>query len=236
MKSVVDRKAFATWITVAFVVVTLTFFLSGRAHESFFAWAFVSLIYGGLTVILFGNAVSILIEYIHRKWLTMNGPLYISLHGFFGLLSGILLGNVVFLTIAILSATLFGSVDYWLKVKKRPTYALTSIGVFPVAVIVGIWIFIKITQGPFTEAQAIDVATNRQSVPDYSGEQTETIGAYEVKRTTETEKIDSNTYVVTFIESWSNEFYSGEWYISYKVNRHDAVVLDSGGRRVPDTP
>ncbi|MBA2176280.1 hypothetical protein H0266_15385 [Halobacillus locisalis] len=235
MKSVVDRKALATWITVSFVVVTLAFYFSGRAHNSFFAWTFVSLIHGGLTVALFGNAVSMLIEYLHSKWSTMNGLLYITLHSFFGLLSGILLGNVVFLTIAIVSATLFGSVDYWLKIKKRSTYALTSIGVFPVAVIVGIWLFTKITQGPFTEAQAIDVATNGQSVPDYSGEQTETIGAYEVKRTTEREKIDTNTYVVIFIESWSNEYYSGEWYISYKVNRHDAEVLDSGGRRVPDT-
>jgi hypothetical protein len=243
----VIRKLIATFITVtlsSFVLASFFLFESTSKYNLGNHLVQGALFYGvyiGAIVLVYGNAVSMVLEYFRRKWFKNHNWVYILFHGLFGLANGLLFQSVEFALAGMVVALFYAIIDRWLFAtisnnKKWITFLIAPILLYGLS-----WGVLQITSPPmphFTKEEAVEFATSgigtvTDLFPKQIGEKAESILGYNVIRETKVEELEQEVYIVTFIEKWLSDEGSGNWYISYKVERGQSVLYEEGGTNPP---
>lgn len=115
------RKLAATFVTTMFLSMLFAFLYFSNENEiiynrgnNFIGWFVVYAIYIGLIILIYGNIVSIIIEYFQRRWFQQYDWLYVLILGLFGLANGILFQAAIAALYGMAAAILYGIVDKWL--------------------------------------------------------------------------------------------------------------------------
>lgn len=245
--SVVKRKLITTFVIVILSSFVLSLYFLIESKTSYNAGNFLlqgTLFYGvyiGAIVFVYGNFVSLAIEYVQKRWYKFNNWIYILIHGLFGLANGLVFQTIEFAIAGMTVAVVYAMTDRWLLSRILRQKSLKLFLAIPILIIVFSWGVLQITSPTmphFTKEDAVKFATNGEGTiidffPKEIGEKSEIIKGYEVIRETQVEEADKEVYFVTFIERWSSGEESGKWHMSYKVKRGQLTAYDQRGRIPP---
>lgn len=240
---VILRKLIATFVTVTLSSFVLSVYLLVESTSKFNLGNHLlqsSLFYGiyiGMIVLVYGNIVSIALEYVQKKWFEFHNWVYVLFHGLFGLANGLLFPIVEFALAGMTAALLYAITDRWLAIRITERKSLKHFIIVPILLYVFSWGLLQLISPSmpyFTKEDAVEFATASEGTiidlfPKEIGEKVERINGYKVIRETKVAEMKQEVYIVTFIESWSNEDDSGNWYISYKVKRGQLSAYNQGG-------
>ncbi|MFZ3578760.1 hypothetical protein [Virgibacillus sp. DJP39] len=243
----VIRKLITTFVTVTLVSITLA---SVSLLESQFqynlgnqlmGWTFLYIVYVGVIVLIYGNAVSFIVKFAQKRWFKHNNWIYVSLHGLFGLANGLLFTFWYAALYGLLAALFYAFIDRWiytrdLKEKRMRLFIIVPLVIY--GILWGVLQIISPTMPPFSKQDAVEFATSGEGTiieifPEKIGETKQNIGNYTVTRETQVERVQDETYVVTFTERWSSQYRSGYWYTSYIVKRGQLTIDEQGGTNPP---
>ena len=119
MKKFIIRKLLATFVSTLTVAALFAFYgvvTSDETHllgNQFIGWLLVYSFYIGLVVLVYGNLVSVMVEYLQRKWFSHDW-LYVLLLGVFGLLNGVFFQEGVLAFYGMGVALYYGVIDKWI--------------------------------------------------------------------------------------------------------------------------
>lgn len=239
--NLIKRKLSSTIATTIIISCLLAFFGPQAEYEEekqFLGWFLFFFIYAGITILVYGNLVSIVIEYLLRKWLNRIGWLYFLLHGIAGLILSIFFKEIDLVYYVVVTALLYSVIDRLIYTRrvKPPIFLL-----LPAIVVVLSWGYLSITSPPipsFKEEDAVIFLTSVLSIetddfPRNNEKLKGEIGGYQIEKETIVKKIKKETYIVTFTENWSTRMQKGTWSISYIVNRVSVTKQDEVGTRPP---
>ena len=240
-----QRKLTATFfsttiisLTFAFVVVILGFEdITYHLGNYLLGWAYVYMLYVGAIILIYGNLISIAIEYMQGKGFLKADWKYILLHGIFGLPLGILFQSVVGALYGLAAAMIYAIVDRVILVRKNKGKRIRPFYLLPVSLYIVSWLTLQILSPPmppFTPEDAVEFATSGEGTtinqfPETIGTWEGEVDGYYVVRETSVEESSKETYIVTFHEKWEKDGNQGEWYLSYKVDRNSMTLFQNGG-------
>ncbi|RZT23512.1 hypothetical protein [Fictibacillus sp. BK138] len=229
-----QRKIMAsitTTITLAMILASIS--LKDNAGgtsdygEAFLATAMLYGTYGGVIILVYGSLVSALIEFVMNRWFKINTPIFIMLHGVFGL---IMFATPILAVFGVGSALLYACIDRWIlhRLKKeKPTlmFMLTPLALFMMTW--SVLSFITPDQPPFSAEDAVEFVTSgKGTVIDKFPKEEGIITVGNATRETSVEEVGDEVYIVTFTETWKHEDAGGPWSISYKVERGSSTIYD----------
>ena len=94
--SLIVRKLITTFVATTICSAPFGFFniiggseVTYNQGNQFIGWFFIFSMYIGAIILIYGNLVSIGIEYLQRKWFPRQDWLYVIILGVFGLANGI---------------------------------------------------------------------------------------------------------------------------------------------------
>ncbi|MCF3944804.1 hypothetical protein [Oceanobacillus alkalisoli] len=233
------RKLTTTFVTTAFLSTFFALFTFNIGFEAeynqgnqFLGWLYVYMLYIGLIILLYGNMVSMAIEYLQGKWFQQHDWLYVTLHGLFGLANGILFQSLLAAVYGMAAAFSYGIIDKWLHARSKEAKKMKVVFFIPVAAIVLCWGYLQIISPPmppFTAEDAILEATSgedsiTEGFPRYVGQREEKIEDYRVIKETNVEKVGKETYLVTFTEAWKKGDEKDVGEFAYKVDRNSITA------------
>ncbi|WNS82331.1 hypothetical protein RRU94_16475 [Domibacillus sp. DTU_2020_1001157_1_SI_ALB_TIR_016] len=197
--------------------------------------------YIGAIVLVYGNIVSLVIEYFHKKWFKNQDWLYIVILSLFGLANGILFQDLIFAIYGLVAALLYALIDKWVEKRMENQKSIKIIWLIPFILAFIGWLYFYISSPPvppFTKEEAVEFATNDnetviKSFPKEVGKWEGTIQGYNVVRETSVKELEPEVYLVTFTEHWSKEAASDSWSLSYKVDRGSLSAYDEKGKEPP---
>jgi hypothetical protein len=138
--SMIYRKfvtTFVTTMTICFIFA----FIGAVQGEHFLGWFIIYIMYVGTIVLLFGNLVSFVVEYLSKNYFS----LYILLHGVFGGLAlGIPFKNMEAALVGIGSALLYGCIDRWLYKRTEKYKSTKMFFLVPIMLFLISWAFFAI--------------------------------------------------------------------------------------------
>ncbi|WHY66838.1 hypothetical protein [Neobacillus sp. SuZ13] len=243
------RKLIAT--SVSTIVTTgLLLFFSIQANpedvynqgNQFIGWFLFFLIYIGVIVLIYGNLVSIGVEYIQRKWFRQHDWLYVLIVGAFGSVIGVVLKEKTLAFYGMFAAILYAVIDKWLYKWASKNKRVKMLFLFPLAFLFIAWgylQFISPPMPPFTKEKAVEFATDGsegttiEKFPKKIGKWEGTIDGYQVKRETNVQEKEDEVYMVTFTENWSKGSVKGYWILSYQVERGSSSASAEKGTMPP---
>jgi hypothetical protein len=200
-------------------------------------WSVVYFMYIGAIILIYGNLVSIGVEYLQKKWFRDRDWLYVVILGLFGLANGLLFSEFLMAFSGLAAAVIYGVIDVWIAKRMKRNQSIKIVAIAPAAAYFLAW---GLGQGmspplpPFTEENAVEfvvsgTGTMIDNFPKEIGAREETINGYRVKRETLVKEIGHETYVVTFKETWRSETDEGSYSLSYKVKRGSSTLYQSSG-------
>lgn len=247
--SMLSRKLITTLFVTALVALAMAFFLikdelnadAYHLGNGLMAWSLVYFIYVGAIILIYGNIVSIALEYAQKKWFPGNHWLYIVLHGVFGLVNGVFFLNGLLAIFGLAVALLYACIDRWMlfqSVKQRSVKLILLIPIFLYTLSWGALEYISPAEPPFTKEDAVAFATSGDGsvtdvFPAKIGKWQGGIGEYKVTRETAAKKLGNDKYIVTFTETWENDGKTGTWSLAYQVERNSMTALSGTGRYPP---
>lgn len=246
--SLLLRKLAATFVTTTFLSMLFVFLYFSNGNEiiynrgnNFIGWFVVYAIYIGLIILIYGNIVSIIIEYFQRRWFQQYDWLYVLILGLFGLANGILFQAAIAALYGMAAAILYGIVDKWLYKRSIKNKSIKPFFIIPIASILLCWGYLQLTSPPmppFTIEDAVDYATSGEGsiideFPNNIGKWEGAIGDYQVIRETSAEEIGKEIYIVTFTENWKKENEKGTWTLAYKVDRQGLTLYYNKQGNIP---
>jgi hypothetical protein len=89
--------------------------------------------YIGVIILIYGNLVSIVIEYLQRKWFQQYDWLYVLILGVFGLANGLFFQQGTLAFFGMLAAILYAIIDKWLYKRKPASKKIKMLFLNPVA-------------------------------------------------------------------------------------------------------
>ncbi|MFD1040399.1 hypothetical protein ACFQ3N_18645 [Virgibacillus byunsanensis] len=228
MTSLIYRKIITTFATTALFSIGLAFQYAGYSQIGYnqgnqlMGWSLFYGIYVGAIILVYGNLVSLAIEYVQRKWFTHLNWLFILLHGIFGLANGILFQQWVFALMGMVVALTYACIDRWIYSRVSKEKSMKLFILIPILIYVVSWGILQVISPPmppFTKEDAVEFATSKEGTvidtfPDKIGESSEVINGYQVKRETSVKEIGGETYMVTFTETWQKGKEEGSWILS----------------------
>ena len=244
IRSLLLRKLTATFVTTTFLSLLFVVIYFGDGFETdynqgadFIGWFLFYAMYIGIIILIYGNIVSIAIEYLQRKWFRQHDWLYVLILGFFGLANGVLFQNMIAALFGMAAALLYGMMDKWLCKRNVKEKSIKPFFIIPIASLVLCWSYLEITsppKPPFTKEDAVEFATSGEGTvidefPDTIGKWEGAIGDYHVIRETSAEKMGKEVYLVTFTENWKKRDEKGTWTLSYKVKRQSSPLYSQEG-------
>ncbi|WP_066387185.1 hypothetical protein [Neobacillus mesonae] len=244
MSNLIIRKLTATFFTTTFIsmlfsiiTVNTTAEIVYNKGEHFVGWFFIFFMYIGAIILIYGNLVSIGIEYIQRRYFQQNDLLYIVIVGLFGLANGVFFQERTLAIYGMLAAVLYGVIDKWLSRKKRRGVIV----LLPIALLLLIWGYFHLTSPPmppFTKEDAVAFATSGEGTvinefPKKIGKWEENINGYLITKETTAKEIENEIYIVTFSESWKKGTEKGKWQLAYKVERGSLSGIGGKGSLPP---
>ncbi|MBS4204411.1 hypothetical protein [Lederbergia citrea] len=241
--NLITRKILTTFITTTIFSFMLSFLYLKSGSDvdynkgnQFISWFFVYFMFIGVIVLVYGNLVSIGIEYLQGKLFKKHDWLYVLILGIFGLANGIIFQETTLAYYGMLAAMVYGIIDKWLY--KRQNKSVKMFYLIPIASVFLLWMFLQMTSPPmppFTKEDAVQSATAGEGTtidyfPKTIGKWEGVVDGYHVVRETNAKQIGKEIYLVTFTENWSKGTKIGSWTQSYKVERNgltaDAIDFD----------
>ncbi|WP_102349220.1 hypothetical protein [Bacillus sp. Marseille-P3661] len=246
--NLIIRKLTTTFVATTIFSLVLVFFsiidgfeLPYNKGNQFIGWFFIYLMYIGVIILIYGNLVSTLIEYMQRKWFRQYDWLYVFILGVFGLANGLLFPSVTFALLGMVAAILYAIIDKWLYRRHLSSKNIKMFFLIPIACVVLCWGYFQLTSPPmppFTKEDAVHFATSGQGTviehfPKEIGIWEGTIEGYEVKRETNVKEIEDEIYIVSFTENWKKGTERGTWELSYKIERGSLTANGEKGSIPP---
>lgn len=241
-KNLLLRKLTTTFVTTVFLSLLFVFvaFKIGFEFEynrgnQFIGWLYVYVMYIGLIILIYGNLVSVAIEYLQKKFFEQHDWLYVLLLGFFGLGNGVLFQDGLASLYGMIAAIIYGIFDKWIYKRNTMGKRIKLFWVIPIVLIVLCWVYLELTSPsmpPFTKEDAVSYATSGEGsvidkYPNTVGQWEGKIGDYQVVRETSVDEIEKEVYLVTFTEHWrKNDVETGTSKLSYVVDRQ-SITLSS---------
>lgn len=211
--------------------------------EALLSWSMIFFIYIGAIILVFGNLVSLSIEWFERRFRPLPWPVFVLLHGLFGLLNGLVFPAIELALAGFLCAMLYALIDRWLLRQKNNGTLVGALFIVPIVLVISSAAILQWTSPPepsFEAKDAIEKMTHAQETragefPDFAGTETTNEESLVIERTTSVEKIGRETYLVTFTENWRDASVGveSENFLTYKVKRNSTMLVDSGGEEVP---
>ncbi|SHG22409.1 hypothetical protein [Ornithinibacillus halophilus] len=244
VSELIIRKLMVTFVTTLVVSLILSVIYVGipehpyNLGNQFIGWSFFYCMYVGAIILIYGNFVSVILEFAMNKWFPGRNSIYVLLHGLFGSANIILfMGMWSLLISGVFAAILYALIDRWIHYRFNQQKGVKVLIASPVIIYVLMWGTLQILSPslpPFTEEDAVEFATSGEgTVIDNFPEEIDTwsgqSGDYQVVRETSVEEWKKEEYIVTFTESWKNNNENGSWYLSYIVKRGSSTLYDQGG-------
>lgn len=237
------RKLLSTFVSTLTTAALFAFFgvvTSDETHlleNQFVGWLLVFTIYIGLVVLVYGNLVSVTVEYLQGKWFSHDW-LYVLLLGVFGLLNGVFFQEGVLALYGMGVALFYGVIDKWIARRNTLDKTVIPFLLVPIVLVIVSWGYLFVSSEalpPFTKEDAVAFATSGEgstieqfpsSIGTWEGE----IDGMHVIRETAVKEVGSEIYTVTFTETWtSGRQSSGSWSMSYRVERGAMTLLGETG-------
>jgi len=124
--NIIIRKIMTTIVTTTIVLEVIGLFATVDNSETaynqgqqFIGWILFLFMYVGVVILLYGNLVSIGIEYIQSKWFPQKDWLYVCILGIFGLASGFFFQEIILAWFGMFAAILYGIIDKWIYKKME---------------------------------------------------------------------------------------------------------------------
>ncbi|WP_342505219.1 hypothetical protein [Sporosarcina sp. FSL K6-2383] len=246
--NIVLRKIMTTFVVTTIFLEVLGFLDTiGNSEtvynqgERFIGWFVFLFIYVGAVILLYGNVVSIGIEYMQRKWFPKKDWLYVCILGIFGLASGFFFQEMLLAWFGMFAAILYGIIDKWIYKRMENNKSIKMFLLIPIATLFLMWGYFQFTSPPmppFTKEDAVTFSTSGEGTlidhfPKEIGKNEEMIGGFTVKRETSVKKIEKEKYIVTFKEDWGRKETPNSWSISYLVDRSSSTLYDEQGKVPP---
>lgn len=243
-ESPILRKITATFVTTTIFSLLFVILYFIDAFEStydqgrnYLGWLFVYAVYIGSIILIYGNLVSIIIEYLQRKWFLQHDWLYVLILGLFGLANGILFQSVMAALFGMVAAIVYGIFDKWLYKRNLKGKSMKPFLIIPITLVVICWVYLELTsppKPPFTKEDAVISVTSGEGTvinefPKYIGQWEGMIEGHEVIRETSVEEIGNEVYIVTFTENWKRGSETGTWTLSYEVERQSSTLYGGEG-------
>ncbi|WP_409300241.1 hypothetical protein [Peribacillus sp. SCS-155] len=249
----IARKITATFVTTIIPSFILGALYISQANDadhnkyhqgsSFLAWSAIYVMYIGTIVLVYGNLVSLGLEYIKNRWSNNHVRLYVGLHGVFGLANGFIFRETALAFYGMAAALLYACIDRWVYKRMEEQNDIKMFYLIPVLILSLLWGYytiISAPEPPFTKHDAVAFATSGSGTaeddlfPKKIGKWHGTIEGYQVERETSAKKIGKEKYVVTFTEKWEKDGDKGTWHSSYEVGRGSSGNL--GGETGDEPP
>ena len=170
----IKRKLFATFITTIITswVMSLIYLIDDRdilyhKGNEVMGWFWVFFMYIGVIVLVYGNAVSFLMEYLQRKWFPATDWIYVSIVSISGLAIGLIFPGWQIILGGMGAALLYAYIDkYGYRWSKR--FLLFTILLLCISW--GYLEWISPSVPPFTKEEAIASAAPEEHFPKKIGE------------------------------------------------------------------
>ncbi|MEI4769004.1 hypothetical protein WAX74_04935 [Psychrobacillus sp. FJAT-51614] len=234
---------FVTTTVTSLLLVLFSLFRSTSYNlgELFIGWFMIFFFYSGLIVLLYGNLISIGLDFIQKKWFRTHDWLYILLHGFFGLLYGLFFQETIAAIYGMIVALFYGFIDKWIRKSYLESKSIKLIILLPIIALPLFWGYFHFTspsEPPFTKEDAAKFATStagtiESNFPQKIGKWQGSIDGFNVERETTVKQIDKETYIVTLTETWFNNTVNGSYSSSYRVDRNSLTAIENRGLKPP---
>jgi len=250
IKSLVRRKMTVTYVTTLVIsIVFACLYMTNRIKEEnlynlgseFLTWILLFSTYVGAFVLIYGNLVSVGLEYLYKKWFIKHTWLYVLLHGMFGLFSGLLFQITALALVGMIVALFYTLIDRWLYVREKVQLSMKMFFLFPIVacgLLSGYFQLISKPLPPFTMEDAVELAIDSLEhiadiYPENVGKWDGMINGYQVERETSAKEIGKESYIITFTERWEKGKENGSWGFSYEVKRGSLSAISIGGDELP---
>ena len=250
VKRLVKRKITVTYVTTVVISIIFTcLYMSSRVKMEnpynlggeFLSWLLIYSMYVGAIVLIYGNLVSVGLEYLHKKWFVKYTWLYVWLHGMFGLFNGLIFQAPALALAGMIVALFYALIDRWLYVREKVQPSTKMFFLFPVVaggLLSGYFQVISEPLPPFTMEDAVEFATDgegniTENFPENVGKWNVIIDSYYVERETAAKEIGKEKYIIIFTERWEKGKENGTWSFSYKVERGSLSAYGSEGNKPP---
>src|SRR5690606_16348941 len=102
----------------------------------------------GVIILIYGNLVSIGVEYLQTKWFKNLDWLYVMILGVFGLANGIFFQERTFAIFGMFAAILYALIDKWLVKRKTNSKSMKLFFLLPIASLLICWGYFQLTSPP----------------------------------------------------------------------------------------
>lgn len=244
------RKIITTLVSTTIASLLLAFFsvkyetmntVMYNQESHFLGMFMLFFIFVGAVILIYGNTVSIGVEYLQRKWFPRHSWLYILLLGLFGLANGVIFEGMYLAFYGMLAALLYAVIDKWVQHRFTRNKGIKMFFIVPLVTGFIMWghlYFMSTPMPPFTAIDAVESATAptgtvTDSFPRKVGIWEGTVDSYSVQKETKVRELDKEIYIVTFTENWTTDFAKGSWSLSYKVDRSSVSAYGETGNTPP---
>lgn len=242
------RKMYSTLLSSVLITILLSlsaFFSLGEGTEyhrgnSYLGWVFLLFMYIAPIILLYGNVVSLIIEFVLKKMHLEKRGLSLFLHGLFGLANGMLFSSWIYAIMGAIAALSYVLIDRWVSKRLQEKKRMTSYILAPLLFLGLAWgglEWASPAQPPFTIEDAVKSAIEgddlRYGFPKGLGSHKETIEGYQVEWKISAKEIGEEKYNVSFSENWKKDGKESSWYYSYDVEKHGLTASSSGGGLPP---
>ena len=250
VESLVKRKITVSYVTTMVTSIFLAYLYmddgikAGTPYNlggEFLGWLSIYSMYVGAIVLIYGNLVSVGIEYLQEKWFIKHTWLYVLFHGFLGLLNGLFFQETTLALAGMVVALFYAFIDRWLYVRDKVQQSTKMFFLFPVLACSLVWGYFQIISEPlppFSTEEAVESATAGNGTvtdvfPKKVGKWEEMIDGYHVERETSSKEIGKEKYIITFTERWNKGKEKGSWFFSYEVERGSLTANGGEGAYPP---
>jgi hypothetical protein len=233
--SMLFRKFITTLVSTITISIILAFLTSYEDNgalnynqgNAFLGWLLIYFMYAGVIILIYGNLVSIGLEFLFKKWLHRLQWLYILLHGVFGLVNGLIFQEKMLALYGMAAALLYALIDRWIYARREKYKSVKLFLIVPIGTILIIWGFLQIispSMAAFTKEDAVKFVTSGEGTtidffPKEIGIWQGIVEGFQVELETSVKEIGDEIYKVTFTEHWKNEKVNNTWSMSYRVER-----------------
>ncbi|MFC4410483.1 hypothetical protein ACFOZY_08605 [Chungangia koreensis] len=123
MMHIICRKLIATYFTAALIGIFFGFLIAidsdSERAVSFYGMSLVVLYYGGIIILLYGNATSFLSEYINKRWLRDQTHTFLLFHLLFGIGFGVFFNLKDVVLLGMLGALIYALTDRLLYKRRE---------------------------------------------------------------------------------------------------------------------
>jgi hypothetical protein len=246
--SYIVRKLITTFVSTFMFSILLAFLsfhdrseTSYNQGNAFIGWFLIFFIYSGAIILIYGNLVSVAVDYLQRKWFKHKDWLYVFILGVFGLVNGVFFQEATFALFGMLAAILYALIDKRIYKRRLENKSIKMFLLMPIASLILSWGYFQLMsppRPPFTIEDAVEIATSSagtalENFPKEKGKLEIVIDGYQVTRETEIEEIKKESYLVSFKEEWKKGTETGYWTLSYKIGRNSFTANRETGQMPP---